>query len=92
MTIRSLFLSIAVIHAASPSAAPMFVVGVPSRVAHSPTKILGPLRSAVSKVLHKREELVGTFVVVIVLHIGLHLLQGGSRDQLQLGIFALIAL
>jgi len=30
------------------SAAPRLVVGEPSRVAHSPTKILGPLRSTVS--------------------------------------------
>ena len=34
--------------AASPRAAPILGVGMPSRVAHSPTKILGPLRSVLS--------------------------------------------
>jgi hypothetical protein len=37
-----------VIHAASPRAAPKLVVGDPSRVAHSPTKIFDPVRSALS--------------------------------------------
>ena len=37
-----------VIQAASPRAALMVGVGVPSVVAHSPTKILGPLRSVLS--------------------------------------------
>ncbi len=78
-----------VIHAASPSAAPMLVVGEPSRVAHSPTKILGPLRSDGVVVLHIREELIRTLVVVVVQHIRLHPLQRGRRDQLQLRILRL---
>ena len=45
---RSLLRSTPVIHAASPSAEPKFGVGEPSRVAHSPMKIFGPVRSALS--------------------------------------------
>ena len=45
MTTMSLLRSRPVIHAASPRAAPRLVVGEPSRVAHSPTRIFGPLRS-----------------------------------------------
>ena len=48
MIMRSLLRSMEVIQAASPSASPKFGVGVPDRVAHSPTKIFGPLRDALS--------------------------------------------
>ena len=48
ITTMSLLRSMPVIQAASPRAAPKLGVGVPSRVAHSPTKIFGPLRSVLS--------------------------------------------
>ena len=48
MITMSLLRSRPVRNAASPSAAPKLGVGDPSRVAHSPTKIRGPLRSVES--------------------------------------------
>src|ERR1035437_8482849 len=48
MRTRSELRSMQHIHAASPSAPAMFGVGEPTRVAHSPTKIFGPVRGRLS--------------------------------------------
>ena len=71
----------------------MFGVGVPSLVAHSPTKIFGPFRSVLSYCFTNVEHALLALVVMVVDHIRTHARYGHRSNHLaESGYCVLIAL